>query len=126
MQGEVTQKTSQNLASAETKHLTQQSGEGQDQPSAEQKKLFQFPFQRRARSLSLPKDKEGNDIDPVQVHATTGGQTAPQNAAAFSVPSAVGSGATQPEGSSPSVFMGVGMPTSGAQGLLQGNQPTQK
>jgi len=23
---------------------------------------FKFPFQRRARSLSLPKDKDGNDI----------------------------------------------------------------
>jgi hypothetical protein len=26
--------------------------------------LFKFPFQRRARSLSLPKDEEGNDIIP--------------------------------------------------------------
>lgn len=26
--------------------------------------LFKFPFQRRARSLSLPKDEEGNDISP--------------------------------------------------------------
>lgn len=26
--------------------------------------LFKFPFQRRARSLSLPKDKDGNDIVP--------------------------------------------------------------
>lgn len=25
--------------------------------------LFKFPFQRRARSLSLPKDKDGNDIE---------------------------------------------------------------
>lgn len=25
-------------------------------------KQFKFPFQRRARSLSLPKDEEGNDI----------------------------------------------------------------
>lgn len=23
---------------------------------------FKFPFQRRARSLSLPKDKDGNDL----------------------------------------------------------------
>lgn len=26
------------------------------------KKLFQFPFQRRARSLSLTKDKDGKEI----------------------------------------------------------------
>lgn len=30
----------------------------------ENKGIFKFPFQRRARSLSLPKDKDGNDIEP--------------------------------------------------------------
>lgn len=29
--------------------------------------LFKFPFQRRARSLSLPKDEEGNDPQPPPV-----------------------------------------------------------
>lgn len=28
----------------------------------ESQQQFKFPFQRRARSLSLPKDKDGNDI----------------------------------------------------------------
>ena len=31
-------------------------------PDGKNKKLFQFPFQRRARSLSLTKDKDGNEI----------------------------------------------------------------
>lgn len=33
---------------------------------AETSTQFKFPFQRRARSLSLPKDKEGNDIQESQ------------------------------------------------------------
>lgn len=33
-------------------------------PNIKSNSLFKFPFQRRARSLSLPKDEEGNDIVP--------------------------------------------------------------
>jgi hypothetical protein len=28
--------------------------------------MFQFPFQRRARSLSLPKDENGNEIQEIE------------------------------------------------------------
>ena len=38
---------------------------------ASEKGLFKFPFQRRARSLSLPKDENGNEIEEEQVTKIT-------------------------------------------------------
>ena len=32
----------------------------------EKTSMFQFPFQRRARSLSLPKDENGNEIQEIE------------------------------------------------------------